>query len=102
MRIKVSRSKNSESYFVIKDIYRNNKRTTKVVEALGNRQEILERHPGFDPLEWAKNYAKQLKEEEKKRTQKLSQSMILIKLSPRENNDRLILDIYFYNPFIMN
>jgi len=71
MRIKVSRSKNSESYFVIKDIYRNNKRTTKVVEALGNRQEILERHPGVDPLEWAKNYAKQLKEEEKKKNAKI-------------------------------
>lgn len=71
MRIKVSRSKNSESYFVIKDIYKNNKRTTKVVEALGNRQEILEKHPGVDPLEWAKNYAKQLKEEEKQKNAKI-------------------------------
>ena len=71
MRIKVSRSKNSESYYVIKDIYKNNKRTTKVVEALGNRQEILEKHPGVDPLEWAKNYAKQLKEEEKQKNAKI-------------------------------
>lgn len=71
MRIKVSRSKNSESYFVIKDIYKNNKRTTKVVEALGNRQKILEEHPGVDPLEWAKNYAKQLKEEEKQKNAKI-------------------------------
>lgn len=38
MRIKISRSKNSESYFLIKDIYKNGKRTTKVVEALGKKR----------------------------------------------------------------
>ena len=57
MRIKVSRSKHSESYFVIKDIYKNKKRTTKVVEALGNREDIQRKHPGVEPLEWAKSYA---------------------------------------------
>lgn len=67
----MSRSKNSESYFVIKDIYRDNKRSTKVVEALGNRQEIQEKHPGVDPLEWAKSYAKKLSEEEKQKNAKV-------------------------------
>src|SRR5690625_5688940 len=71
MRIKVSRSKNSESYYVIKDIYKNKKRTTKVVEALGNREEILKKHPGVDPLEWAKEYAKKMKEEEKQKNAKI-------------------------------
>jgi transposase len=73
MRIKVSRSKNSESYFVIKDIYKNKKRTTKVVEALGNREDILRKHPGVDPLEWAMSYARKLKEEE---TQKKAKIMV--------------------------
>lgn len=71
MRIKVSRSKHSESFFVIKDIYKNKKRTTKVVEALGNREEIERKYPGVDALEWAKNYAKKLKEEEKQKKAKI-------------------------------
>lgn len=71
MRIKVSRSKNSESYFVIKDIYKNKKRTTKVVEALGNREEILRKQPDVDPFEWAKSYARKLKEEEKQKKAKI-------------------------------
>lgn len=72
MRIKVSRSKNnSRSYFVIKDIYRDNKRTTKVVEALGNHEEILEKHPGVDPYTWAKEYAKKRTQEEKETGHKI-------------------------------
>lgn len=72
MRIKTSKSKNSISYYVIKDITRNGKRTTKVVEALGNHEEILEKHPGVDPMEWAKEYAKQLTLEEKDKNKKIS------------------------------
>lgn len=71
MRIKVSRSKNSISYFVIKDIYRDNKRTSKVVESLGNHEEILKRHPGTDPYTWAKEYAKKLTLEEKENNHKI-------------------------------
>jgi len=72
MRIKKSKSKNSISYSVIKDVYRNGKRTTKVVEALGNHEEILEKYPGVDPMEWAKDYAEQLTREEKDKNKKIS------------------------------
>lgn len=72
MRIKTSRSKNSISYSVIKDVYRNGKRTTKVVETLGNHEEILKEHPGVDPMTWAKEYAKQLTLEEKNKNKKIS------------------------------
>jgi transposase len=71
MRIKISRSKNSESYFLIKDIYKNGKRTTKVVEALGNREEIQQKYPDLDPLEWANSYAKKRTEEEKMESAKI-------------------------------
>jgi transposase len=71
MRIKISRSKNSESYFLIKDIYKNGKRTTKVVEALGNREEIQRKYPDLDPLEWANGYAKKRTEEEKNESAKI-------------------------------
>jgi len=56
---------------VIKDIYRNNKRTTKVVESLGNDKDILSKYPDVDPYTWAKEYAKKLTLEEKKNNRKI-------------------------------
>lgn len=83
MRIKVSRSKNSNSYFVIKDIYRNNKRTTKVVESLGNDKDILSKYPDVDPYTWAKEYAKKLTLEEKKNNRR-----IIAKYNPTKQIER--------------
>lgn len=56
---------------MIKDIYRNNKRTTKVVESLGNDEDILNKYPDVDPYTWAKEYAKKLTLEEKKNNRKI-------------------------------
>src|SRR5690554_4388231 len=67
MRIKRSISKHSISYSVIENVRDiNGKSTTKVVEALGNEKEIRAKHPGVDPEEWARAYAKKLTEEKKK------------------------------------
>ena len=41
-RIKISASKNSKSYSIIEDYYRNGKKTTKVVDYIGNHNSILE------------------------------------------------------------
>ena len=41
-RIKISSTKNSKSYSIIEDYYRNGKRTTKIVEYIGNYNTILE------------------------------------------------------------
>src|SRR5690625_4789000 len=71
MRVKRSVSKNSTSYSIIKDIYRNGKKTSKVVEALGNDEDILRKHPGVDPYTWAKEYAKKLTQEEKENSYKI-------------------------------
>lgn len=71
MRIKKSVSNHSTSYSVIKDVYRDGKKTSKIVEALGNDEEILERHPGVDPYTWAKEYAKKLTQEEKENSYKI-------------------------------
>src|SRR5690625_7981562 len=101
MRITVSRSKHSESYFVIKDSYRDSKRTSKVVEALGNREEIQEKHPGIDPLEWAKKYAKKLTEEEKQKNAKIIAKYDHNKTTPKEKqhsfNIGYIFLHYIYN-----
>lgn len=65
MRVKKSISKNSTSYSIIKDVYRDGKKTSKVVEALGNDEDILRQHPGVDPYTWAKEYARELTRKEK-------------------------------------
>lgn len=66
MRIKPSKSGNSISYSIIKDIYSDDgKRTTMVVKSLGNAEQILKDHPGVDPEEWAREQARILTEQEK-------------------------------------
>ncbi|GGB63759.1 IS1634 family transposase [Virgibacillus dakarensis] len=87
MRIKKSVSKNSVSYSVIENVRDiNGKSTTKVVEALGNEKEIREKHPGVDPEEWARAYAKKLTEQKKQKS-----AVIIAKYNPRkivEHNQR--------------
>lgn len=80
MRIKKSISKNSVSYSVIENVRDiNGKSTTKVIETLGNEQQIRERNPGVDPEEWARAYAKRLTEEAKKKS-----DTIIVKHDPRK------------------
>jgi transposase len=69
MRLSVSKSVNSASLYVIKSIYENGVRSTKVVEKLGTEKEIRERLGGADPYEWARQYVAELtrKEEESRR-----------------------------------
>lgn len=81
MRIKKSVSKNSVSYSVIENVRDiNGKSTTKVVEALGNEEQIRKNHPGVDPEEWAREYAKKLTEEKKKKSE-----TIMIKYNPNKS-----------------
>lgn len=65
MRVKQSKSKNTINYAIIKDINVGNKRTSTIVENLGNHNTILKEHPDMEPLEWARLRAKELTEKEK-------------------------------------
>lgn len=56
MRIKASKSKNSISYSIIKDIIVNGKRTTKIVEKIGNEDFIRSKCGGEDIQSWLNNY----------------------------------------------
>lgn len=69
MRLSFSKSKNSTSIYIIKDVTKKNKRTTQIVEKLGTINELEEKLNGQDPIEWAKNYVEELnkKEMEQKR-----------------------------------
>ena len=65
MRLSVTKNKNSESFYVIKSVTINGKRTSKVIEKLGNINEVKIKAGNIDPYEWAKQYVELLNKEEK-------------------------------------
>ncbi len=73
MRLKISKSKNSASLYVMKSTYINKVHSTKIVEKLGTYAELKEKLDGQDPIEWANEYIQELnrKEKEEKREIKL-------------------------------
>lgn len=60
MRIRISKSKNSKTYSIIKDVNINGKRTTTTYENLGNIDKVKVRAGEKDPFEWMKQYLKEL------------------------------------------
>jgi len=77
MRLKISKCKNINIFYVIKTIYVDGKEKTKTVERLGTEAEVIEKANGEDPVIWAKKYIDELNKKEKEGTQK-----ILISKSP--------------------
>ena len=73
MRLKVTKSKNAASLYVIKSVYdsKTQSNTSKIVEKLGTETELKEKLNGADPYEWANNYIKQLNEREKEEVRKI-------------------------------
>ena len=57
MRLQVTKTKNSESFFIIKSYRKDGKSTSKVVEKLGTLEEVIQKANGRDPYEWAKERA---------------------------------------------
>ena len=64
MRLQINRSKNAESFYVVRSVYEKGKRTTVVYEKLGNLQQVTEKAGGQDPYEWAKAYVEELNRKE--------------------------------------
>ena len=81
MRLQASKSKNAVSYYVVKSIRDQGKRTTKVVEKLGTLESLKKRAGSQDPLTWANNYVAELNKAEKHKRQE-----IIVKYS----NDRIV------------
>lgn len=65
MRLKISRSKNSASFYVTKTVYVDKKEKTVTVERLGTEVSLREKLGGQDPYEWAKAYVEELNRREK-------------------------------------
>lgn len=64
MRLQITKSKNSSSFYVVESTYdRNGKRSNKVVERLGTLAELQKVHD--DPYAWAKSYVEELTKKKK-------------------------------------
>lgn len=78
MRLSLVKSKNATQFYVIKSFRDSNgKNTSKIIEKLGNLEEVTKKANGQDPIEWAKKYIQILNEKEK------NESLVIIaKFSP--------------------
>lgn len=102
MRLSITKNKNSESFYVIKSVTINGKRTSKVVEKLGNIKEVSIKAGNKDPYTWAKEYVELLNKEEKENKDdlilRLSQKKSLIKNKKYTfNGGYLFLQKIYYN-----
>ena len=80
MRLKISKSKNTTLFYIIKDYTRNGKRSTKIVKRIGNLDDVKIMADNTDYMAWLKDYVKQYNEEHCK-----SETIII-----KKNNKKLI------------
>ena len=81
-RIKSSSSKNNKSYSIIEDYNRNGKRTTKIVDYIGNHNQILKlaQEQNIDIDTWLNNYLAQYRKEHH--------------LIPKSESEKVIIEKY--------
>lgn len=78
MKLTVSKSKNSASFYVQKSIRKSNGSVTTItIEKLGNLEEVKTKAGGKDPYVWAQNYVNELNRKEYEQ-----QTSVLISYSP--------------------
>ena len=83
MRLKVSKSKNAASLYVIKSTYINGVHSSKIVEKLGTYDELKEKLGGQDPYQWAEAYIAELNKQEKENKRKIMVPYSPNKLIPK-------------------
>jgi hypothetical protein len=83
MRLQIISSKNASSLYVVRSIYENGKRSSKVVEKLGTLAALEKKLNGQDPVEWAKQYVDELNKIEKEEKRE-----VLVKYSPTKLIDK--------------
>ena len=71
MRLRVTKSKNTDIFYVIKTIYIDGKQKTKTVERIGNTNEVMQKSNGEDPYVWAKKYVEELNKKEQDGTREI-------------------------------
>ena len=101
MRLKISKSKNAQSFYVIQSTYINRKRSTKIVEKLGTLEEVKKKSDGQDPIEWAKKYIEELTKKEKEGNREIIKSYSPTKIIDKDKQIKyncgylFIQDIYY-------
>ena len=68
MRLRITKCKNTEIFYVIKTVYVDGKQKTITVERIGNTNEVLKKSEGEDPYTWSKKYVENLNKQEKECT----------------------------------
>ena len=97
MRLKTTKSKNEMHFSIITDCKINGKRTTRVVENLGNLKTVLERAGGLDKETWIKSYILDLKKDTSKINITLNQNKkITMDQQLHFNGGYLFLQSLFY------
>ena len=64
MRLKISKSKNTILFYIIKDYTRNGKRSTKIVKRIGNLEDVKTMAGDTDYKEWLKEYVRDFNEKQ--------------------------------------
>jgi len=83
MRLSITKSKNSTSLYVIKSTYENGVHSSKIVEKLGTVTELSKTLNGQDPIEWAKEYIKELNRKEKEENLEINVKYSPAKVIPK-------------------
>ena len=65
MRLQISKTKNAESFYVVRSVYEKGKRTNVIYEKLGTLPQVIEKAGSQDPYEWARAYVAELNRKEK-------------------------------------
>lgn len=102
MKLVCAGTKKSPTYYIQKSVRIGKRTTTKTIERLGCLEEIKARCGNADPIEWAKEYARELTLAEKKEKQgillKYSPSLLIDKHTRRScNTGYLFLQDIFYS-----
>lgn len=71
MRLTTNKTSNGTSYYIIRSIRRDGKRSSEVVERLGTEQEIMEKYHCTDAAAWAKEHLDELNRAESEKQQKV-------------------------------
>lgn len=107
MRLTTNKTSKGISYYVIRSIRRDGKRSSEVVERLGTEQEIMEKYHCTDAAAWAKQHLEELNQAEDSKQHKVLVSLrtdSLISAGQRKsfNVGYLFLQKIYYDLHIPN
>ena len=71
MRLTTNKTKNGISYYIIRSVRRDGKRSSEVVERLGTEREIMEKYHCTDANKWAKTHLDELNQAEAEKQHKV-------------------------------